>query len=159
MIVNKDSVQLSDYCFNACEALKTTIEVRNADHLDEYARVALEDLGRYVDWPYTLGLVCSVLNPRITLEIERTLRRGASTPKVKYDKGKIEKYKSEIQDILDDLNRPSLSTNGDNDVCERATQSLSVGSSATAEPGGGSYLIMIYLAWNVDCSILQPLNA
>lgn len=142
MIANKDSVQLSDYCFNACQVLKTTIEGREADHLDEHARVTVENLGRYDEWRYTLGLVCSVLNPRVTLEIERALRRGASTPQAKYDMGKIEKYKSEIQDALDHLNRPSPSSNEDNGAWERTTQPLFVCSSTAAtsvsEPGGGS---------------------
>ena len=136
-------MQLSDYCFNACEALKTTIEGRDADHLGEHARVAIESLGRYVDCLYTIGLVYSVGNPRVTLEIQRTLMRGASTPQAKYGKGKIEKYQSEIQDVLDRLSRPNPSSNGDNTVCERTTQPLSVGFSAAAatsvsEPGGGS---------------------
>ena len=55
-MANKDFVQLSDYCFNACEALKTTIEGRDPDHLDEYERVAVESLGRYVDRPTPLDL-------------------------------------------------------------------------------------------------------
>ena len=48
MIANKDSVQLSDYCYNACETLKATIE-GNTDFDGSDVRVALEDLGRCVD--------------------------------------------------------------------------------------------------------------
>lgn len=64
-------------------------------------------------------------------------------PHATYDKGKIEKYKSEIQDVLNRLNRQSPSPNGDNGVCERTTQLLSVGSStatvtSASESGGGS---------------------
>ena len=46
MIDDKDSVQLSEYCFNVCEVLKTAVQGRNADSLDESVRVALEDLER-----------------------------------------------------------------------------------------------------------------
>ena len=49
MIDDKDSVQLSEYCFNVCEVLKTAVQGRNADSLDESVRVALEDLERWVD--------------------------------------------------------------------------------------------------------------
>ena len=49
MVDDKDSVQLSEYCFNVCEVLKTTIQGRNADSLDVSVRVALEDLERCVD--------------------------------------------------------------------------------------------------------------
>ena len=125
MIANKDSVQVSDYCYNACETLEATIE-GNADLDGSDLRVALKDLGRCVDWLYTLGFVCSVLNFRIALEIERTLRRGASTPHFNYDKAMIGRYKSEIQAILDYLNRPSPSAHGDNDVCEFTTQLLCI---------------------------------
>ena len=49
MIDDKDSVQLSEYCFNVCEVLKTVVQGRNADSLNEHVRVALEDLERCVD--------------------------------------------------------------------------------------------------------------
>jgi len=42
MIDNKDSVQLSESCFNICEALNTAIQGENTDDLDESVRVALE---------------------------------------------------------------------------------------------------------------------
>ena len=48
MIDDKDSVQLSEYCFNVCEVLKTAIQGTNADSLNVSVRVALEDLGRCV---------------------------------------------------------------------------------------------------------------
>ena len=51
MIDDKDSAQLSEYCFNVREVLKTTIQGTNADGLDESVRVALDDLGRCVGWP------------------------------------------------------------------------------------------------------------
>ena len=49
MIDDKDSVQLSEYCFNVCGVLKTAGQGRNADSLSESVRVALEDLERCVD--------------------------------------------------------------------------------------------------------------
>jgi len=49
MIDDKDSVQLSEYCFGVCRELKTVIQGRNVDTLDESARAALQDLGRCVD--------------------------------------------------------------------------------------------------------------
>lgn len=46
-------MQLSDHCFNVCEALKTAIREENMDDLSEPVRIALEDLGRFVGlhWP------------------------------------------------------------------------------------------------------------
>ena len=41
MIDNKDSVQLSEHCFNVCAALETAIRGEN---LDESRKVALKDL-------------------------------------------------------------------------------------------------------------------
>lgn len=43
LIDNKDSIQLSEYCFNVCVALETPIRGKNADDLNESVRVALED--------------------------------------------------------------------------------------------------------------------
>jgi len=55
MIKNKDSVELSEYCFNMCEVLKTVIYGKNADDLSEPVRRALEDLGRCVDLALALS--------------------------------------------------------------------------------------------------------
>jgi len=49
MIDDKDSVQLSKYCFNVCEALKAVVQGRNVESLNESVRVALKDLERWVD--------------------------------------------------------------------------------------------------------------
>ena len=49
MVDDKDSVQLSEYCFNVCEVLKATIHGRDMNSLDESAKAALEDLGRCVN--------------------------------------------------------------------------------------------------------------
>ena len=47
-------------------------------------------------------------------EIEQTLRRGADTPHIKYDKGKVEEYKLKIQGILGALNAPGSSLADEN---------------------------------------------
>jgi hypothetical protein len=51
MADDEDSVELSEYCFSLCEALKTAIQGKNADDLNESVRMALEDSERCVDWP------------------------------------------------------------------------------------------------------------
>jgi len=51
MINNEDSVLLSEYCFNVCEALNAAIQGKKAEDLNESVRTALEDLGRYVYCP------------------------------------------------------------------------------------------------------------
>ena len=43
---NKDSVQLSEYCFNICKALETTIQGRGVNDLEESVRMGLEELQR-----------------------------------------------------------------------------------------------------------------
>ena len=49
MVDDKDSVQLSEYCFNVCEMLEMAIQGNNAGDLDESVRKALDDLERCVD--------------------------------------------------------------------------------------------------------------
>jgi len=44
--------------------------------------------------------------------IERTLGRGANVPHVKYNKGKVEGHKLEVQEILGTLNTPSSPLDG-----------------------------------------------
>ena len=48
MIDDEDSVQLSGYCFNACEMLKTVVGGNSTDDLGESVRMALGDLERCV---------------------------------------------------------------------------------------------------------------
>ena len=48
MIDNKDYLELSEYCFNICEVLKTAIQGKNVDDLDESVRKTLENLERWV---------------------------------------------------------------------------------------------------------------
>ena len=57
-------------------------------------------------------------------EIERTLRRGTGTPHIKYDKGKFEGHKREIQEILAILNTPSSYLDEDPNVSELALHLL-----------------------------------
>ena len=49
MIDDKYVVQVSEYCFNACEALNRKIQGRNLDDLSESERIAMEDMERCVD--------------------------------------------------------------------------------------------------------------
>ena len=48
MLHKEDSVLLSEYCFNVCEALNATIQGKGADDLNVSVRTAIEDLGRCV---------------------------------------------------------------------------------------------------------------
>jgi len=105
LIDDKDSVQLSEYCFNVCEVLKTVTLGRDVDSLDESVRVALKDLERCVD--QSRSVCSSPSNSRVTGEIERTLRRGANMPRVKHNRGKVEGHRLKVQEILDTLNAPS----------------------------------------------------
>ena len=49
MITDDDSVELSHYCFDVCEALNDTIQEKTEDGLDGSAWPELEDLTRYSD--------------------------------------------------------------------------------------------------------------
>ena len=49
MIDDKDYLQLSEYCFNVCEVLKTAIQGKTADTSNESVSKATEDLERCVD--------------------------------------------------------------------------------------------------------------
>ena len=124
----KETFQISDFCFDVCEALKATIQEENTDDLGEFATTALGDVGRYVSctlsrFPPFLSSNCSVF-----CEIEQTLKRATSLPHVGYDKGEIERKKLKIQDILDALNRHSSSSNRDDSLDGRAPQLLSLDS-------------------------------
>lgn len=48
MIIDEEAVRLSEYCFNACETLKTAI---SGDYLNESVKTALEDLNGCVNQP------------------------------------------------------------------------------------------------------------
>ena len=50
MIDDKYVVQVSEYCFNACEALNRMIQGRNLDDLSESERIAMEDMERCVGY-------------------------------------------------------------------------------------------------------------
>jgi len=51
MIDDKDSEQLTEYCFNVCEVLKTVVQGRNTAGINESVRVAFEYLERCVNLP------------------------------------------------------------------------------------------------------------
>jgi len=109
MIHDEDCVQFSEYCFNICTALEPAIQGKNADDLDESLRMALEDLARCVNQPWPC-LLTVLTNYRLILEIERALRRRASTPHSKYNKREVEGHKLKIREIL---NGPSLQSSLD----------------------------------------------
>ena len=136
MIDDKDPVQLSEYSFNVCNVLKTVVEGRNADSLDESVRVALEDLGRCVDQFHTRCSLSS--DSRVSDEIERTLRRGANLPRVKRTKSKVEGHKRKIQEKLDTLDVPSAPLDGTLSLSERVPNLAPVDPHAAATTSAAS---------------------
>jgi len=46
MVGSDDAVQLSGYCFEVCEMLKTVIRGKNPEDLGEHVRTVLKDLER-----------------------------------------------------------------------------------------------------------------
>ena len=111
MIDNKDSVQISESCFNVCEVLDVAIQGKNAGGLNESVRTALEDSERYFNQPRPC-LLTIPSGPRVTREIERTLRRGASTPHTKHNKESVEGHMLEIERILGALTSLSSPLDG-----------------------------------------------
>jgi len=144
MVDDKDTVQLSEYCFNTCEVLKTAVQGKDVNSLNESVRVALEDLERCVDWSCS---VCSLTNSnsRVTREIERTLRRGANIPRAKHNKGKVEEQKLRIQGIFDTLNAPSASLDETIPVnsYNTATSSIPESGAPSAPPSQILYGVLI----------------
>lgn len=49
MTDDKDPAQLAEYCSNVCKVLKTVVQGRNTDSLNESVREALEDMARCVN--------------------------------------------------------------------------------------------------------------
>ena len=125
---HKETVQLSEYCFDVCEALKATIQEENTDDLGEFATTALGNVGRYVNC--ALANLPPFLNSNLSAicEIEQTLKRATTLPHVGYDKAEIEGKKLKIQETLDALNRHSSSSNGDDSLGGRSLQSPSLDS-------------------------------
>jgi hypothetical protein len=117
---SEGSVQLSEYCFNICDALKTTIQGKSADELSEPVRMALVDLDRCVGWPRTVCFPTN--NSSVICGIERTLRRGANIPHMEYDEGKVVEHKLEIQRLLSVLNAPNLPLDETLGAGERASR-------------------------------------
>ena len=72
---------------------------KNAEDLNGPVRTALEDSERYFNWPWPYPLTM-LIEPRVLREIERALRRGASTPHTKHEKENIEGHMLEINRIL-----------------------------------------------------------
>ena len=88
--------------------LNTAVQGRNGDDLDESVREALQGLGRCVDQSRSVHSFPS--NHRVTEEIERTLRRGANTPRTKNNKSKAkgQKVKLKTQEVLDPRDAPNI---------------------------------------------------
>ena len=153
-----ETVQLSDYCFDVCEALKATIQEENTDDLGEFATTALGDVGRYVSC--TLACLPSFLNSNYSVicEIERTLKSATSLPHAGYDRAEIEGKKLKIQDKLDALNRHSSSSNGDS-LDGHAPRSLSLDSPdvsmTSVSENGRSWPAFAHPAWSADCSPIR----
>ena len=152
MIDDKDSMQLSEYCFNVCTVLKTAVQGRNVDSLGEPVRAALEDLERCVSLSFS---ACSLQpgNSRVTHEIERTLRRGANMPRTRRNKGKVEGQKLKIQEIHNTLNAPGASLDGTLSLSElvsadSATTSVSGSGMFSASPSSISYGVLITPAFS-----------
>ena len=98
MINSKDFLHLSKYCFNVCEVLDAAIRGKNTENPNGSVTTALEDSKRYFDWPWPCLLTIPI--DRVLREIERVLRRGASTPRIKHERENIEGHILEINQIL-----------------------------------------------------------
>src|ERR1700753_520676 len=121
MTANDESAQLSDYCFDLFEAVNAAIQDENTDNPSESAEIALGDLERCVNERSACSNTDLIDAFRVIGEIERTLRVGASTPRINYDKSKIEKNKLEIRQILDALSIQSSSINRGDSMDELAS--------------------------------------
>ena len=162
MIKNKDSVDLSEDCFNMCEVLKTVIHGKDADDLSEPVMTALEDLGRCVDLALVLSTPTS--NPRVIRETERVLRRGASMPVIEYNKGKIEGYKLEVQGILITLGAPRslLDENLPIDECAPLLAPVDLHSHDTTTTSASEGTLesrLCHLVQNTDYSLFLSLSS
>ena len=107
MIDNKDSVRLSEHCFDVCEKVQKTIHGTNASDLGELEKMVLEDLERYVDQSWLLAVPNDF--GRNMREIERTLMEVADLPHTKYNRGKVESHMLKIQQAVGILYPSSLS--------------------------------------------------
>jgi len=133
---NRDCVQLSEYCFDVCEALKTVLQGNHAGDPGEPIKVALVGLERCA---MNLAPIYFPLNnPRVVCEIEQTLRRGVDGSHAEYNKGKIGDHKLEIQEILCTLNAP-LNTGFARDVCAPPSTRYHQDNAAASASENGAY--------------------
>lgn len=151
-IDNKDSVQLSKFCFDACETLKSAIQGKNAEDLNESENLATEDLERCVDQsrPFPLAIPN---NSRVMLRVEASLRRVASTPHTKYNQRKFEGYVQEIQQILSTLSAPDSPLGEGPGAGERAPHSMLTDPydpATTSAPGKGMSCLCLHRFWTVS---------
>ena len=92
-------------------------------------------------------------------EIERTLRRGASTPHTGYNKDKTEGHKLEIREILDALNVPSSLPDETLRAGEWANNLAPADPRHSLRGSGTSLTAFADLVWDIDCSMLLNSNA
>ena len=133
LIDNKDSVQLSEYCFNVCETVKTAIRGKGTGDISKSARIALKELERCVD-SFQPCQLTTTSNFRFTSEIERTLRRWADAPHTEYNDKEVRSHKLEIQRILGVLTAPEFPPGGGPGVGEHPPNSAPVDPHKTASP-------------------------
>ena len=102
---------------------------------------------------------------RIMCEIERILRRGASTPHNGYSKDKVGGHKLKIQEILDTLNAPSSPLDETRNVGESAANLAPVDPhrivTTSVSESGTSRSALSTLAWFISqfgCSSLWTSN-
>ena len=119
MIGNKDSVRLSERCFDVCEKVQKTTQGTNAGDLGELEKMVLEDLERYVDQ----SRLPAVPNDfgRNMREIERTLMEVADLPHTKYSRGKVESYMLKIQQAVGIIYPSTLSIGNGPSAGKRAS--------------------------------------
>jgi len=104
MIDDRDSAQLSEYCFNVRKVLKAVAQERNAD---SSVTTALEDLERCANCSCFVCSLISLINSRVIHETEWTLKRGENIPRTKRNHGKVQERKHKTQEIPDPLDVPS----------------------------------------------------
>lgn len=139
MVDHNNCVRLSEYCFDACEALKNATRGKIGDDLDESEWAAMEDLRKYVD-QFRSFCSCANNSDRNMSEIERTLRRGRGSPHVEYNKEKVERHILKIWQTISSIDSTTLLPREDPGEVEHVPQTASVdthGGAVASEPESG----------------------
>jgi len=106
MIDDKDCVQLCEYLFNVCDALKIATRGKDIYGPDESERVALEYLKNCADCVPATLFTDNYSRLRLIRKVQWTVKRKASTPYAEY-KEEVDGCKLGIQRILGALYEPS----------------------------------------------------